>query len=115
MFSSNDLPENLEDAFDLSTDLIQEWELKKIRQAVEDDEILVGSHWQDKAFDLDFDIDDCYKIITSGKPREKDLPYNDKKRTVGISFVGKFDDGRRFLVKVTWNGSFYELATSYKI
>lgn len=111
----SDRPTKITEAFDFSTEYIYPWEINKIRYAVEQDEVIVRDHAEVAMLDDDVDIDDCYHVVRYGKPKTKDLPYNNKGRVEGINFTGAIKDGRRLLVKIGWLKGYYEIVTVHKL
>ncbi len=110
----SDLPRNVKEAFDFSTDFVYDWEVAKIRYAAELDEVFLSPHAEDEAIKDNFDIDDCYHVLRFGRAKTKDLPFNDRGRAEGINFEGNTRGGRRLLVKVGWWRGLYEIVTAYE-
>lgn len=110
------LPQTLDEAFDLTTDEIEQWELDQIQVALRMDAIQIDRHAQRAALDDGFDIDEIYTVILRGEPIDKDTSTDaDRKREPGINFEGEISGGRTIQLKVTYDRGWYRIATTYVI
>ena len=88
--------------FDFSTNLIFDWELSGIHEALIRQEINLTEHAINTAGDEDIQLVDVLEVILVGTPGSKDLPGNTLNRLPGINFEHRIQDGRFVRVKVAW-------------
>lgn len=118
------LPKSLEEAFDLATENIEQWELDRIHQALTMDAILLDFHVTKAAVDDGFSVDELYTVILRGTPVSKDTSTSiniskdtstsiNRRRQPGINYQGQISDGRTVELKVTFSAGWYRIATAY--
>jgi hypothetical protein len=92
---------SLEEAFDITTASILQWELELIWRAVELGVIILSRHARQAAKDDSVPVPAIWRIVREGIARSKDVALCDV-RQVGINFEGKKRGGGWVRVKVSW-------------
>jgi hypothetical protein len=92
----------LDEAFDLTTSDILQWELELIWTAEERGLLVLSDHAKRAAQDEAIPVVAVHRIVRSGIPRSKDVS-RDSRRQVGINFEGKRRRGGWLQAKVTWH------------
>ena|ERR1700736_126715 len=90
----------LDDAFDLTTTAILQWELELIWAAVGLGIIEISDHADRAAADDAVPSAAMFRVVREGTPRSKDI--GRANRRVGINFEGKLRGGRWIRIKVSW-------------
>ncbi len=92
---------SIEEAFDLTTTDVVQWELELIWRSVELGVLQLSPHARRAAEDDSIPIPAIWRIVREGPARLKDvLP--DGQRHIGINFEGKRRGGGWLRVKVSW-------------
>jgi len=91
---------SLDDAFDLTTTAILQWELELIWTAVGLGIMEISDHADQAAADDAVPSAAMFRVIRQGVPRSKDV--GGASRRIGINFEGKLRGGRRIRIKVSW-------------
>jgi len=91
----------LEEAFDLTTPDIRQWELELIWAAVDLGLVEFPHHAARAAEDDAVPIKEILRVLRDGRARSKDVE-NMRKRQMGINFEGKIRGGRCIRAKVSW-------------
>jgi hypothetical protein len=92
---------SLEEAFDITTTNILQWELELVWRAVELRVVLISQHAWQAAKDDSIPIPAIWRIVLDGVTRSKDIVPEDQ-RKIGINFEGKKRGGGWARVKVSW-------------
>ncbi len=91
----------LDEAFDLTTTEIRQWELELIWAAERLGLLRISSHARRAADDDSIPEGAIMRVVRDGVPRTKDVT-NELKRQVGINFEGKRRGGGWLRAKVGW-------------
>jgi hypothetical protein len=102
----------IEEAFDLTTSAIVQWELELIWKADELGLLALSPHADAAAQDEAIPPQAVRRVIRDGVPRSKDMT-TETGRQIGINFEGKRRGGW-IRVKVTWRGE-YTVATVHAL
>jgi hypothetical protein len=103
----------LEEAFDLSTSDVLQWELELIWTAEALQLIILSPHARRAADDDTIPAKAVWRVIREGIPRSKDVERNGG-RKVGINFEGKRGRDGWLRTKVTWQRR-YVVATVHAL
>jgi hypothetical protein len=98
-----DLPNAIEEAFDLKTEQIHRWEEDLIHVAIMEKQIRIENHGVNAAADEGIQLVDVLRVVLVGVAVSKDIPGNALRRQPGINFEGEIPDGRNIRVKVSWD------------
>jgi hypothetical protein len=91
----------LDEAFDVTTTNVLQWELELIWRAVELGVMFLSRHARQAAKDDSIPEPAIWRIVRDGVARSKDVVAGDI-RHVGINFEGKKRGGGWMRVKVSW-------------
>jgi hypothetical protein len=91
----------LEEAFDITTTTVLQWELELVWRAVELRVVFISQHALRAAKDDSIPIPAIWRILRDGISRSKDIVPGDQ-RKIGINFEGKTRGGGWVRVKVSW-------------
>lgn len=103
----------VEEAFDVSTPAIQQWELELIWRAVDLRLVRLPSHADRAAKDESVPVPAIWRVIRDGIARTKDISTVDR-RQIGINFEGKRRGCARIRVKVAWRDGYF-VATIHEL
>ncbi|HEX3463186.1 MAG TPA: hypothetical protein VHS78_03920 [Candidatus Elarobacter sp.] len=91
----------LDEAFDLTTTDIHQWELELIWTAEDRGELRISSHARRAADDDSIPDAAIMRVVRQGVPRSKDIT-RETRRQIGINFEGKRRRGGWLRAKVGW-------------
>jgi hypothetical protein len=92
---------SIEEAFDIATPAVLQWELELIWGAVELGVLVLSPHAERAAEDDSIPLPAIRRVIRDGVARSKDI-LPGRHRHVGINFEGKKRGGGWIRVKVSW-------------
>ena len=104
---------HLEEAFDLGTPDIRQWELELIWAAVELKLMILSNHASRAAEEESVPEAAVWRVIREGSASSKDIDAPGR-RKVGINFDGKIRGGRWIRAKVSWQVR-YVVATVHTV
>ena len=93
---------SLQEAFDLTTTDIRQWELELIWTAELLGVLAMSSHARRAARDDSIPTEAVMRVVHDGAPRSKDVTPSGRRR-IGINFEGKRRGGGRLRTKVGWS------------
>jgi hypothetical protein len=103
----------LDEAFDLTTTDIRQWELELIWSAEQLGILAVSRHAREAARDESIPPGAILRVVRDGVPRSKDIAQRST-RQIGINFEGKRRGSGRLRTKVSWSRR-YVIATVHTL
>ena len=96
-------PQSLEEAFDLTTSQVLDWEIQLIRRALQERRIRFEVHSLDKLLERNILPQDVSNVLANGQAVSKDIGGSGIfDRRPGINFEGLASNNRQIRVKVSW-------------
>lgn len=92
-------------AFDFTTELVLDWEIEQIHEALNRGWVLFSRHALSELFNDALTEDEAIDAISFYDHVSKDLPGNSQRRAPGINFEGAAARGT-LRVKVGWRGGY---------
>jgi hypothetical protein len=96
-------PQSLEEAFDLSTPKVLDWEVELLRMALKERRIRFEVHSLDRLLERNISPQDVSNVLAYGQVVSKDMGGSGVfDRRPGINFEGLASGNRQVRVKVSW-------------